>query len=46
MGLPALTKMTQKVEGAAHDVSDVMTGIRRGPLGSLTDVQGKGYKVE
>lgn len=45
-GLPALTQMTQKVDGAADQVSDVMQMVRQSPLTMLSGSHNQGYKVD
>lgn len=44
-GLPAVTKMSQKVEVAADHIADFTKMLRQGPLGVLSKTPNQGYKV-
>lgn len=45
-GLPAITAMSQKIDSAADQVSDLAKMIRQSPLGTLTANPNQGYKVK
>ncbi len=45
-GLPAITAMSQKIDSAADQVSDLAKMIRQSPLVTLTANPNQGYKVK
>lgn len=45
-GLPAITQMSQKIDGAADQLSDLLKMIQRSPRDLLLKTPNKGYKIK